>query len=192
MSSSSWDEQYSSGRWSYLGTVEQAPRYAIIAAWIDALAPNARILDVGCGEGLLLKWLRTWSRYDGVDISSVALATAARDHRRPGIAFHHCAASDFMGYESSEFDCIVFNEVLYYCSDPIALFSRYQASLAPRGISIVSICDFERETWNRLEFAKAAQMTHVVRLSDVSSRKEWTLAVIRKDSEDDGRSSDTR
>lgn len=71
-----WDEQYISGRWEYLSSVEQVPRYAIIGAWVELLAPGGSILDVGCGEGILIEWLRSCSRYEGVDISQVAIARA--------------------------------------------------------------------------------------------------------------------
>src|SRR5581483_3607115 len=54
--------------------------HQVVAGYAHALKPNARLLDVGCGEGTLNAALRRFGyrRYLGIDISPVAIAKAQR------------------------------------------------------------------------------------------------------------------
>jgi SAM-dependent methyltransferase len=132
-----WEAQYAAGRWDFLAGLDQLARYSVIAGYIHYLKPGAAVLDVGCGEGLLLRSYRPYGyvRYLGVDIAANAIARlgAAEDARTRFV----CA--DAESFQPDErFDVIVFNESLYYFRDPLATFARYLQFLHNDGIIIVS------------------------------------------------------
>jgi 2-polyprenyl-3-methyl-5-hydroxy-6-metoxy-1,4-benzoquinol methylase len=133
-----WEEQYRSGHWSFLREVDQMARYDVIAGYIESLmSRDASVLDVGCGEGLLLDRLRVapYSRFVGIDISPTAVEQA-REKRLPRSVFLCADAADFVVDE--DFDVIIFNEVLYYFPDPLALTRKYYRRLKPDGLLITS------------------------------------------------------
>jgi SAM-dependent methyltransferase len=134
-----WNSQYETGRWTYLGQLSELSRYSVLVGYMVHLKPGGAVLDVGCGEGVLLKRLEPhgYSRYVGVDLSSSAIAALAErsDERR---AFFAADGEHFV--PPGQFDIIIFNEVLYLFRDPIGAVERYASSLCGGGILLVSIC----------------------------------------------------
>lgn len=174
-----WDHQYRSGRWAYLSTLEQLPRYALLAAWIERLHPAASVLDVGCGEGILIEWLRSCRRYEGIDISQTALVSAKNRPPRTEHQVFHCASAEaFYSSCSTAFDCIVFNEVLYCCADPIQLLARYERLLTPAGHLLVSVTDYEPKVWKDIQALYGNRFVCCVRIEDRQVMKAWSLAAI--------------
>jgi len=138
MDAGGWDDEYRSGKWAYLAAISEDAHHQVVAGYAHALKPNARLLDVGCGEGTLNAALRRFGyrRYLGIDISPVAIAKAQRladadtaFMASPGDAF----ATD------ERFDVIVFNETLNYFADPAATVAKYGRFLAEDGIFVVSM-----------------------------------------------------
>lgn len=138
------------GDWQNLDTPAQNVRYTALADLIRAHGP-ASVLDVGCGEGLLMDYL-PGALYSGVESSALASANARSLHPRASIAHSSAEAFESMG---NRWDCIVFNECLYYMADPIAVLRRYAAFLNPGGIIVISIYqNMKRPTWK-------AQLRHL-------------------------------
>lgn len=138
LSRETWDAQYAAGHWSFLRGPGEVPHNSVIVGLLRQLRPNAAVLDVGCGEGVLFSAIRPYGyeRFLGIDISAIAIAAiaGAADGRTTFIA------TDAETYEPSEsYDAIIFNESLYYFRDPLATLRRYARHLAPGGIVIVSI-----------------------------------------------------
>jgi SAM-dependent methyltransferase len=134
-----WNAQYESGRWTYLGQLSELSRYSVLVGYMVHFKPGGAILDVGCGEGVLLGRLKPhgYSRYVGVDISSRAIAEFAEQAGERQAFF----VADGEHYIPTEpFDIIVFNEVLYLFRDPIGAVDRYAGSLRSGGLLLVSIC----------------------------------------------------
>ena len=134
-----WEEKYSTGRWDYMRELHEVPRYAVIAALVHRVAPAGRILDVGCGEGLLVDHLRPlgYGRYTGTDISEAAISAATKAKADDRTSFE---ASDAETYAiPDDFDVVVFNESLAYFREPLETVARYQTRLAPGGIFVVSM-----------------------------------------------------
>jgi SAM-dependent methyltransferase len=90
-------------------------RVGVLASWFAELAPrNARILDVGCGDGLLAATIS--SKRPDLDIRG--LDVLPRDHT-------HIPVEIFDGstipYADGRFDTILFSDVLHHTDDPTLL-----------------------------------------------------------------------
>lgn len=134
----SWSTEYRCGRWDYLRSLDELAHYSVVAGYCKFLRPGGAILDLGCGEGVLLDALdsQTYSTYVGVDIAPAAIERAlARCNGE-----RQFATADVATYTpSSCFDVIIFNESLYYLSDPLAVVRRYENFLKPDGLFVVSM-----------------------------------------------------
>ena len=104
--------------------------------WCQHFAPHGRILDVGCGEGVLQEHLSSYGDYTGIDIFPATLAKA-QPRADARTRFVEADARTFT--PDQPFDLIVWNECLYYLQDPIATIARYRDFLAPSGVIIVSM-----------------------------------------------------
>lgn len=138
---SEWDEEYRAGRWSYLHDATESRRYAALARLLQRLSRGDRILDAGCGEGLLLRHVlghggRAW-RYTGLDHSGEALAHLREAH--PDSRTICSPLTRLCEPAPQEFDALVLSEVLYYLDDAAAPVAGGASWLAPKGILIVSM-----------------------------------------------------
>lgn len=147
---SEWERAYADGRWDYLGGLDELGHYSVVAGYCQALKPGGRLLELGCGEGLLLRLLRgdAYREYLGIDIAAEAIARA-QVYANPRTTF---AVGDIATFTPAHpFDAIVFNESLYYLSDATATLARLARSLAPGGVFIVSMYLHPRHAlWRRL------------------------------------------
>jgi 2-polyprenyl-3-methyl-5-hydroxy-6-metoxy-1,4-benzoquinol methylase len=135
-----WNDDY--GDWQGLASYEdQRPRYQAIARIIREFHPEGSVLDVGCGEGILANYLSPAVRYTGIEPSAKALAAVSASK----ITCHHTTAEEFQSGEE-RWDIIIFNEMLYYSSDPEALLMKFANLLWPNGIIINSIYQ-KRNSW---------------------------------------------
>ena len=123
--------------------LEEVGRYSLIAGYIHYLKPGGSILDVGCGEGILPQRLNVESiaKYVGIDISKVAIDAASQQANEKVVFLHE----DVSAYHPTErFDVIVFNEILHYLEDPLAVVRRYETCLKPHSIFVASLYITER------------------------------------------------
>ncbi|MGH7824065.1 MAG: class I SAM-dependent methyltransferase [Candidatus Binatia bacterium] len=143
MSKEAWESDYVGARWGYLDQLEELNRYSVVAGYIQFLKRRGSILDVGCGEGILIQKLssQAFSKYVGVDISQTAVDKAG-DKGNSRIVFVQGDAQTFVPDES--FDAIIFNEVLYYLDQPVKVVQRYESWLRPGGVFITSL--YEQST----------------------------------------------
>jgi 2-polyprenyl-3-methyl-5-hydroxy-6-metoxy-1,4-benzoquinol methylase len=133
-----WEAQYRSGDWSFLRELDQMTRYSVIAGYVQTLKCEGSVLDVGCGEGLLLDRLcgGAYSKFVGIDISQTAIERA-QEKQYPRSFFTRVDARGFVADE--HFDAIIFNEVLYYFRDPLEVSRKYCHWLKPDGLLITSL-----------------------------------------------------
>jgi 2-polyprenyl-3-methyl-5-hydroxy-6-metoxy-1,4-benzoquinol methylase len=160
--------------------------YLIIVGYADRLSMRPRILDVGCGDGVLRGHFAgvSFEEYVGLDISSVAVQKA--DAKQfPNTTF---LVADFDKTSSlGAFDIVVFNESIYYAPDPLQTFISYRALLRPRGAIIVSIHDTGLRTaamWRRFERFHAS--TYSTLLSNERNQTWDVRAFVRPDRESSG------
>ncbi|MYX09095.1 non-ribosomal peptide synthetase [Streptomyces sp. SID8375] len=93
--------------------------------WVDttvdavrALRPR-RVLEIGCGTGLLLQRLAPDSEhYYGTDLSAAALESLNRRLPQGEITLCHQAAHDTRGLPAGHFDTVVLNSVAQYFPGP--------------------------------------------------------------------------
>jgi 2-polyprenyl-3-methyl-5-hydroxy-6-metoxy-1,4-benzoquinol methylase len=94
------------------------------------------MLDVGCGEGLILNFCgREWLvHYSGLDISQSGLDKIK--HLLPTDRLICSALEEFS--TEQRFDVILFNEVLYYTADPQSHLEKFRNYLNPGGVFLIS------------------------------------------------------
>jgi 2-polyprenyl-3-methyl-5-hydroxy-6-metoxy-1,4-benzoquinol methylase len=108
-----------------------------VAGYIHRLVPRGRILDVGCGEGVLLDYLDVARiDYGGFDISPTAVDRARRHHAGSKVLVG--SMDDFEPFNNERYDAIVFNECLSQVRQPIETLHRFYAFLEPDGYIIIS------------------------------------------------------
>lgn len=141
VSRSVWEKQFRGANWDYLYTEAEKDHYLAIAALLKKQGIG-RILDVGCGQGVLFYYLKqefAQLDYLGIDISENAVLKAKASFS--GVDFKQL---DF-DYQKLEgkFDWIIFNETLYYFNNPLATIEKcISQNLNNGGSFIISMCDY--------------------------------------------------
>jgi 2-polyprenyl-3-methyl-5-hydroxy-6-metoxy-1,4-benzoquinol methylase len=107
---------------------------------IEKFVPKGRILDVGCGRGILPALMRErgWEAH-GLEFSEMS-ARHARDELRLPIF-----VGDFLrsSYADSSFDAVVLWHVLEHVPDPVATIRRARQILKPGGLLVIAVPNFE-------------------------------------------------
>jgi 2-polyprenyl-3-methyl-5-hydroxy-6-metoxy-1,4-benzoquinol methylase len=174
LADSQWDADYASGAWQWLHSGQELPRYSVIVGYCRQLKPSGSVLDIGCGEGLLARWLAgACPRYVGIDLSAEAIALA----RAKSLSFAEFEVADAADYRpTSQFDVVVFNECLYYFDRPSELASRLAGALAPGGVVIVSLNQGLASTqiWRMLRNG-----FHELEQVEIRNRAIWKIAVLQ-------------
>lgn len=135
-----WNNQFKIGHWDFLWGNDEQVRYNHIRNLLTAGYKCAAksILDLGCGQGNLYKYLQDDKsiNYLGVDISISAIDKAIELFREA----QKFVCMDLCKYEPQiHYDFIIFNESLYYLEMPIAIIKRYKKFLTPKGRIIISM-----------------------------------------------------
>lgn len=149
-----WEQQFDSNTWDYLENKDEAAHYHVIVKLYNQYKNTSTVLDVGCGQGVLYKYLKNSSalpdsQYTGIDISKNAVENASRQF--PGINFSQLDF-DKSGI-NKKFDVIIFNETLYYFTRPLKTLERCTLqNLNPNGAFIISMCYFvgHEKIWEQL------------------------------------------
>ena len=117
-----WEQEHASGKLDFLDRPHEQLRHAVIACMIAEHAPG-EVIDLGCGRGHQLAWLRPEdvTRYTGVDVSASAIAglpqspipvetvlSTIEDYRAP----------------CRDIGAIVCAEALYFLEDPVGPLVR--------------------------------------------------------------------
>ncbi len=165
------------------------------------LAPDARILDVGCGDGFHLKLLRdfgapTW-QLEGVDTSDLAVAAG----RRAGLVMHQ-GAVETLDHLHGRYDMALLIATVEHVAHPVQVLDSVRKLLRPGG-RVAVVTDnaaawsrrlFEGRHWGGYHFPRhfhlftppalrqAASLAglSVVRLDTIVSPVNWVYSIRNK------------
>jgi 2-polyprenyl-6-hydroxyphenyl methylase/3-demethylubiquinone-9 3-methyltransferase len=109
--------------------------------WIErhVRLPGARVLDVGCGGGILAESLaRAGAQVTGIDLSERALKVAQLHLRESGLSIEYlkCSPEQFAEDHAGRFDVVTCMEMLEHVPDPASAVTAC-ARLAGRGARVV-------------------------------------------------------
>jgi 2-polyprenyl-3-methyl-5-hydroxy-6-metoxy-1,4-benzoquinol methylase len=169
-----WEKQYSNKEWDHLERIDELARYSVIAGYAAYFRKPDSILDIGCGKGILHGKLLPlgFSRYVGIDLSKEAIRSASACNAI-NTSF---LCEDASHYKTDErFDVIIFNECLYYFSDPLELLKRYEQFLREDGLMIASMHDRDK---TRALWAAISRRYDLLDSTSVTNRNKtsWVIA----------------
>lgn len=105
---------------------------------LGAHSPSGRLLDVGCGYGLLLDE----ARRRGYDVEGVELSSAAAGHARERFGLRVLESSlDDPSLDGERYEAIVIVDVLEHLDDPVGAIERLRGLLAPGGALLIATPD---------------------------------------------------
>ncbi len=108
---------------------------------------GARVLDVGCNSGEMMKLLQTGKSCDvfGVDVSAKALRIA----RKKGLKVKN-ASAEKLPFPDATFDVVILREVLVHIHEPLKALKEIRRVLKPEGFLLGSAphANLERNVWD--------------------------------------------
>lgn len=165
------------GDWDYLYSEGEKDHYLIITE-LCTKQEVGKILDVGCGQGVLYHHLSQQFRsldYLGIDISNHAINKAKVSF--PQAKFKQLDF-DYQNLEE-KFDVIIFNETLYYFNKPVATIQKcISENLNNGGCFIISMCDYigHDVIWEKLK--QRFKFSHFEEFINMNQQK-WKIGLFR-------------
>lgn len=103
------------------------------------LLPQAVVLDVGCGNGVISRSLgEAGYNVYGIDVSEKAITKARQLNKFPNVRFDVISAEQLIA-EGKKYDAIICSEVLEHLSRPADLLITLYQSLTDAGVLIVTV-----------------------------------------------------
>jgi 2-polyprenyl-3-methyl-5-hydroxy-6-metoxy-1,4-benzoquinol methylase len=175
-----WEKQYGGTDWDFLFSEDEKAHYLAIIAQINNQSTAPKMLDIGCGHGVLYNYfkksLTVAFGYTGIDISENAIKKA--NEQFPEADFK-VVNYDFAPV-NDKFNIVIFNEVVYYFVKPIKMLQKaFDENLLPGGVVVISMykdaAGKNQLLWNTIgdQFKVLAQETVV---NDKGA--SWTVKTI--------------
>lgn len=106
--------------------------------WIDerAVLGSKRVLDVGCGGGILAEAMAArGARVTGIDLSDKSLRVAElhRLESGAGVTYERAMAEEFAAQHAGEFDVVTCMELLEHVPDPASVVAACARLVRPGG-----------------------------------------------------------
>ncbi len=151
-----------------------ARRRLALALLRDALgAERPRVLDLGCGTGVVLGELEGWAEPVGLDFSPLALGFC----RRRGLRLLVAARGESLPLRTSSFDAVLALDILEHIPDDEAAFREAYRVLRPGGALVLSVPAF-RVLWGPHDVALMHQRRY--RLPEIAQRLEQAGFRVRR------------
>jgi SAM-dependent methyltransferase len=127
---------FSAERFGFVYRVRRALEGRRAVEWCRGLPPDARILDVGCGDGFHLRLLRdygvsTWS-LEGVDASPRAVQAA----QQAGLTVHE-GTIESVRLPRDTYDLVLLIATIEHVDDPPAVLRAVRSLLRPGGRVVI-------------------------------------------------------
>lgn len=181
-----WEQEHASGKLDFLDRPHEQLRHAVIACMIAEHA-SGEVIDLGCGRGHQLPWLRPAdvTRYTAVDVSASALAGLPQS---PIPVETVLSAIEDYHAPDRDIGAIVCAEALYFLDDPVGPLKRIAGETRSTKAIIASMVvpnarkpnwrkavDF---VWNAFERSGLAAIDRV-RVESSSAGIGWDVAIYR-------------
>jgi SAM-dependent methyltransferase len=124
-----------------------------------------RVLDLGCGTGVVLRDLGTWAQPIGVDMSPFALGFC----RKRGLSQTIQGDGVCLPVQSGTIDAVIGLDIFEHIYDDVAAFSEAYRVIKPGGFIVLSVPAF-RSLWGPHDIALMHQRRY--RRSEIRSRLE--------------------
>lgn len=116
---------------------------------------NKTVLDVGCGAGILTKYLaEKCLSVVGIDVSGKMIARAKSEVRYPNVSF---SVADFYDFSGS-YDCIFLFDAYPHFADKSSFANKANDLLVPNGILVIAF-DESRQKINAHHNGSAAAVS---------------------------------
>lgn len=178
-----WEKMYHSGYSLKLDCLDQSPRHYVVAGMVtDLLQRPAHVLDVGCGNGTLVKYLQhIIISYKGIDISDTAIYQATKQYE--GFANITFEVGQLSTQTScSTYDTILFNEVLYYIpiNEIRPIVEHSFTLLQVNGVVIISMSESfkAKRIWKMID--ELWESVHHIKLESKVVGSKWTVKAYRR------------
>jgi len=120
----------------------RAERSELVRLLDQAIAPDARVLDLGCGTGQMTVFLASGQRrVVGADLTRAALVLAARAARRFRVDRALFVETDLRrpGLAEGQFDVVLSLGVLHHTPDPRSAFGAVARLARPGGVIVLGL-----------------------------------------------------
>lgn len=119
--------------------LEKGERPFLYSFWIRKLKrlipKNAKILEVGCGLGFFLKWLKNKYEVAGIDISYEAISIAKKILEDTNLFV--CDAQQ-LPFKDNIFHCVIAFDVIEHLQSPSEFFKEVARVLKKGGLLVIS------------------------------------------------------
>lgn len=122
--------QFNESEYGIIHTVRRSLELSRLRSWCQGLPRDARILDVGCGDGFHLDLLHTMNprwRLEGLDTDGRAVAAA----QRRGLDARLGRIEDLA--DAASYDLILLIMTIEHLTDPVAVLRTIRSRLRPGG-----------------------------------------------------------
>jgi len=130
-------DYYGRGEGKFVNPAEGIVRFFryLRARAVRRLVSKGRVMDVGCGSGLMLKFLKSWGyRVDGIELDTVAGERANRNLNQQ--IFHKL--EELIQCRSEPYQAICFWHSLEHLPEPGKALEMVDRLLAPGGLLVIS------------------------------------------------------
>ncbi len=114
------------------------PKFGSLSSIIEEIKPEEKVLDVGCSDGYLAKYLPHNEVY-GIDYNPVAIQKAKQICKVAKVADLNKISKEMPVLFDEKFDVIVFADILEHLLFPENVLIYFKKMLKPNGRMIVSL-----------------------------------------------------